>query len=163
MTAAQYERWTAPFRSPGRAKAVRVINRGLTVLSFAAYPLALAWLWMQNDPRLWSSILVPGAGFGAVSLFRRVYNAPRPYEALDIVPLKEKDKQGQSFPSRHVFSIFIIAMTLLRLSVPLGAVFLTFGVVLAWCRVILGVHFPRDVLAGAVVGIFWAWVGYWMI
>ena len=162
MTAGDYNRWSAPFRTPGRAGAVRAVNRTLTLLCFLCYPLSLLWLLARADARLWGCIALPGSGFLLVSLFRRRFNAPRPYEALDIVPLMEKGKHGQSFPSRHVFSIFIIAMTLLRLSVPLGVVFLTFGVVLAWCRVILGVHFPRDVIAGGIAGILWGLPGFFL-
>jgi hypothetical protein len=107
-------------------------------------------------------IALPGSGFLLVSLFRSRFNAPRPYEALDIIPLMEKDKHGQSFPSRHVFSIFVIAMTLLRLCAPLGWALLCCGMVLAWCRVILGVHFPRDVIAGGIAGILWGLPGFFL-
>lgn len=163
MTSEQYRRWSAPFRTPGRTRGVIAVNQGLTLLCFAAYPLCLGLLWLGRDPRLWQCVTVPGTGFWAVTLFRRLYNAPRPYEALDIQPLKTKDKRGQSFPSRHVFSVTIIAMTLLWLRPPLGWVFLVLSAVLAWCRVILGVHFPRDVAAGAAAGLLWGAAGYFLL
>ena len=46
---------------------------------------------------------------------------------------------------------------------PLGGVFLAVGVLIALIRVIGGVHFPRDVLSGAVLGAACGAVGFWLI
>ena len=37
------------------------------------------------------------------------------------------------------------------------------GALLAWCRVVGGVHFPRDVIAGALIGIGCGVLGYYVI
>lgn len=163
MTGEQYRRWSAPFRPSKRARALRLLNRALTAGVFVLYPLLLADLALGRDGRLMPCVLVPGSGFLVVSVFRRWYNAPRPYEALDIQPLKEKDRRGQSFPSRHVFSAFVIAVTGLWLFPPLGLALMGAGAALAWCRVILGVHWPRDVAAGAALGLLWGLAGFWLL
>ena len=54
-------------------------------------------------------------------------------------------------------------MTYLWLCPPAGIAFLLLGTALALCRVIGGVHFPRDVLAGAVMGVLSGIIGYWLI
>lgn len=162
MTKEQYQRWSAPFRSPKGELRLNRLNFLLTRLCYAAYPLCLLWLAATRDSRGVPALLVPAVSFGLVSLFRNLYNAQRPYELLEIQPLIHKDKKGKSFPSRHVFSVFVIAMTFLWLCPPAGAVFLVVGVLLALCRVIGGVHFPRDVIAGALAGIA-AGACYWLI
>ena len=162
MTREQYERWSAPLRSPRGEAGLNRLNFILTRLCYVAYPLALLWLALNRDRRGIPALVIPAVSFLAVSVFRSVYNAPRPYELLDIRPLIHKDKKGKSFPSRHVFSVFIIAMTFLWLFPPLGAVFLAVGVLLAACRVLGGVHFPRDVIAGALVAIV-AGLIYWIL
>ena len=55
-------------------------------------------------------ILTPLTSFIVVSFFRKCIDAQRPYVKYNITPLVKKDKEGESMPSRHVFSITIIAM-----------------------------------------------------
>ena len=71
----------------------------------------------------------------------------------DILPLIPRDGQGQSFPSRHVFSIFLIGTLWCGVWLPVGILLILFGILLACIRVAAGVHFPKDVLWGAIFGI----------
>ena len=57
----------------------------------------------------------------------------------------------------------MIAMAALWVSVPAGIVILAAGVFLAAVRVIGGVHFVSDVIAGAVLGIGLGWIGFFLI
>ncbi len=161
MTAEQYRRWTRPFR--GKEGLVETLNRMLTRLGWLLYPVLLLALALKGDPRLLRCVLVPGVSFAAVTLVRRWINAPRPYEALEIDPIIHKDTKGQSMPSRHVFSMFVIAVTYLWIQPWIGVILLLLGVVLAVLRVLGGVHFPRDVLVGALCGIGSGLVGYWLL
>ena len=163
MTPAQYARLSAPFRPEKRRRALLAVNRVLTYGCYAAYPLLLAALAVQRDGHFWRALLVPGISFVLLSLVRRLINAPRPYEALDIDPLIHKDTHGKSLPSRHVFSMFVIAMTFLWLLPPVGILLLICGAVLAAVRVIGGVHYPRDVIVGAAVGVLAGIIGFWVI
>ena len=70
-----------------------------------------------------------------------------------IQPLIKKDSLGKSFPSRHVFSATTIAMFTLLLNPWLGGTMLFLAAILAILRVLGGVHYPSDVLAGYVIGI----------
>ena len=97
-------------------------------------------------------LAVTGVPFIIVSVIRHLINAPRPYELLPFYEKKPKHKSGRSFPSRHVFSIFVIGTVLLIDSPILGAGILVLGVLLAALRVLLGLHFIRDVIAGAAIG-----------
>ena len=154
MTKQQYEKWSAPFRRNEKAlKGLLYLNRGLTALVFAAYPLLLLYLFVTGSKKCFSCVMVPAVSFVGVSLFRRWYSAGRPYELLDITPLIQKDTRGKSFPSRHVFSVFIIGMTFFYVNGMLGCAVFFIGIVTAFVRVIGGVHFPKDVAAGAALGV----------
>ena len=112
MTKEQYEAVSRPFRGrPGAVKALKTLNRVLTLSCYLLYPALLLWAFVTKDPRLLRLVLVPAISFVSLSVVRRGLNRPRPYEALDIVPLIPREKKGESFPSRHVFSVFVIAMT----------------------------------------------------
>lgn len=161
MTASLYTRLSAPFRP--YAGAIRAVNRLLTLSVYIAYPALLLFLLLTRDPRLLRAVITPGVAFVALTLLRKWCNAPRPYEVLDITPLIPKDTRGNSFPSRHVFSVFVIDMAFWWVFPPLGGVFLAVGVLIALIRVIGGVHFPRDVLSGAVMGAACGAVGFWLI
>ena len=163
MTARQYARISAPFRQDSTKKVLLAANRAMTWGCYLAYPILLLVLAIHRDGRFWRALLVPGISFVLLSLVRRALNFPRPYEALDIDPLIHKDTKGKSMPSRHVFSIFVIAMTFLWIVPWLGIVLLILGAALACVRVIGGVHFPRDVLVGAAVGILCGLVGFYLI
>ena len=99
------------------------------------------------------TVLTAGIAFVAVSLFRYFYNAPRPYEKDSLIPPpKENAKKGQSFPSRHVFSAFTIALMVCVYRPILGAIALICAVFLAYLRVKCHYHSFLDVFCGALLG-----------
>lgn len=108
-------------------------------------------------------VLVPLTGFLAVTIIRKFINAPRPYTLYNITPIIHKYKAYESFPSRHTFSITIIAMAVLYSNVLMGILMLVLSVVLGITRVIAGVHFFKDVVAAWVIGVIWGIIGFWII
>lgn len=152
MNAEQYNRWSAPFRSPGASKAVTLANRATTMTFYVLYPILLIMLAVQLNPLAIPCLVTPAITFVGLSTIRKKINAPRPYEVLDIDPIIKKDTRGKSFPSRHVFSAFVIVMCWMAYSPAAGSVLLALGVVVAALRVIGGVHFPKDVIGGALMG-----------
>lgn len=104
------------------------------------------------------SLIVP---FLILSLARRVINAKRPYEVYDF-HVKIEGKSGSSFPSRHAFSAFAIAVALMPEAAPLGIVAIMFGLALCAVRVLLGLHFVADVAAGALIGVIGSLIGLWI-
>ena len=164
MTKEQYIKITEPLRSnPERAKRVTSLNHVLTALVFCVYPLYLFMLFTDKNPWLWRAILVPAVSFVGLSIVRKIINAPRPYEKFDMPPVLEKDTKGKSFPSRHVFSVFVIAVTVFVRNPVAGCILAMIGIMIAVIRVIGGVHTVWDVTAGAAVGILSGVIGYYML
>lgn len=152
MTAKQYQFISRPFSTPGRKKALQTVNQLLTGIDFLLYPALVAWQFAAGGAWM-RSILGAGIPFVLLSLFRKLVNRPRPYEVLQIRPLLQKDSSGCSFPSRHVFSAFLIAMCYYAVNPGIGFCLLLLGAILAAIRVVGGVHYLSDVLAGAAFGI----------
>lgn len=137
---------------PPYQKATIWLNRYITYIMYLIYPLFLLDRVIQ-DSWDWKYLLIPALGFVLLSLVRKVINIPRPYEVYAIHPLISKASKGNSMPSRHVFSATIISMCLLTSNLGLGSLGLFLSATLAFCRVLVGVHFPKDVLVGLFLGI----------
>ena len=164
MTEELYRRSLAWFRADVRRERAAVLcMRGLTGLFAASYGvLVVVLLILKEGSLLWRCFLVPAVGFAVVSVFRHLLDRPRPCEVYHIEPLQERNVPGRSFPSRHTFSGVLIAMVFLRVFPPLGVVFLLLAAVLGTLRILSGLHFIRDVIAGAAAafaiglfGLFW--------
>ena len=59
--------------------------------------------------------------------------------------------EGLSFPSAHATSSFACATAMTRIA-PEAAVLFVLATAIAVCRPYLGMHYPSDVLAGALLG-----------
>ncbi|WP_165253320.1 phosphatase PAP2 family protein [Adlercreutzia sp. ZJ304] len=135
----------------------------LTAIGYIAYPLLLVLLAIFDRQMLLRCIVVPAIGFVGVSIFRNIVNAPRPYEVNDTAPLIPKNTRGHSFPSRHTFSMFTIACTWMLYQPIVGTALLVLACAMAVIRVVGGVHFPRDVIVGAISAIVVCAAGYLLI
>lgn len=132
---------------------IDIVGKILTVVTAILYFVEIALLVMNREYKLMAGlIIVPALFFVLLSEFRKKINAKRPYELYGFKPLIKKDTRGLSFPSRHVFSIFIIGGSIWVINRFLGIIILIMGLFLAIIRVTTGVHFPRDVIAGAIIG-----------
>ena len=113
-----------------------------------------------DEPLVIPAALVPAAAFWVGSALRARINRPRPYTALGYQPLFPKNEAGRSMPSRHCFSAAAIAVVALHCSLPMGVVLAVLAVLIAVSRVITGVHYISDVLAGLAFGSGFALVGW---
>ncbi len=101
---------------------------------------------------------------GAVtSALKKTFNERRPFDKHpDEVVYRNGSSGGASFPSGHTSAAFNLATSLaLRYKKPIVIIpaFLYAGCI-GWSRIYQGVHYPSDVLAGALVGAGTAWVSY---
>jgi len=64
----------------------------------------------------------------------------------------EKETAGKSFPSRHAACAGVIAVTALKTLPPLGVFLSLVALGICLSRVLAGVHFLRDVVAGLLLG-----------
>ncbi|CQR24873.1 membrane-associated phospholipid phosphatase [Streptococcus varani] len=149
-----YKNLTSSIRqSPLALSLLATFNRSVTKLMYLLYPLLLGYISLNSPNQLLIYILVPGLTFLLVTIIRKVINQARPYEKWSIQPIMTKDTVGQSMPSRHVFSATMISMCFLSFNICLGLVLLILSATLAICRVLGGVHYPKDVIAGMLIGI----------
>ena len=143
--------------NPFFLRLLRAFNRFMTVVMPIVYLTLLATSYLQEGfgKQVLIYVFVPASGFVILSLLRKKINAPRPYEEWDIKPLLDRDRPGQSMPSRHVFSATIISITCLHASLSVGVILLILSAILGLVRVLGGVHFPKDVVVGYICALVW--------
>ena len=88
----------------------------------------------------------------ASEILKFILARPRPYEVLSGAR-HITDVTGYSLPSGHATAAFA-AFTVIGIKYGYLYIFLGLAVVVAISRIYMGVHYPSDVLAGALLGIF---------
>ena len=90
-------------------------------------------------------------------VIRFFYYRPRPFLTHPVTQLFNHDISG-SFPSGHMTFIFpLIALVYLK-NKKLGALFIFLGALIGLARIYCGVHYPSDIAAGIIIGIFCGWL-----
>lgn len=86
------------------------------------------------------------------TIIKSIIQAPRPYLVFpDINPLLFKT--GFSFPSGHSTFLMALGVSIYLSSKKVGVIFIIFAILIGLARIIVGVHFPIDILVGFIVGI----------
>lgn len=77
---------------------------------------------------------------------------PRPYQALRRVEAGAAPLDAFSFPSGHTLHAAAFTLVALQYWPGLAPLLVPFALLTAASRVVLGLHYPSDVLAGAALG-----------
>jgi undecaprenyl-diphosphatase len=125
-----------------------------------AIGVAAVALWLLARPggdRKWK--LATGSALGAAALGLLInkvisssWHRDRPFQTHHVAHIWGARKTDASFPSDHASAAFGIAVAVALLDPFAGALFLVLAVLIAVGRVVIGEHYPGDVLAGAAIG-----------
>ena len=99
-----------------------------------------------------SSALALSASHIPVHILKEVLPRRRPYVKIEKTKTHENPLQDPSFPSGHTTAIFSVVLPYI-LYVPHLSIFLIpLAISVGISRIYLGLHYPSDVLAGALLG-----------
>ena len=82
----------------------------------------------------------------------------RPFEVNQELPMTLTIQTDSAFPSGHAALAFGLATTLWLHNKKLGFIFLVSALVVGVARVLSNVHYPQDILGGALLGLATAFV-----
>ncbi len=141
------------------AKALRLVSHSAGIYAFFLFLYVCAHNLFISPMSSLKLCIILGSSYIAVSLVRKFIDAPRPYELYEFFDSAPKNKKGHSFPSRHTFLVFAIATLCAPFALIPALVLYLLALFLALSRVLLGIHFIRDVLAGALLGFVCSAIG----
>lgn len=90
-------------------------------------------------------------------IIRYFYYRPRPFLSHDIIALINHSDSG-SFPSGHMTLFFALSAVIYCYDRKLGWLFFISSTVMGVARVFCGVHYPLDIISGAIIGIVSVWL-----
>jgi membrane-associated phospholipid phosphatase len=143
----------------------RVITNSAAPVSIAT-PLIICGIGLINhDSTIIRNSLTIGSSIAVTVILTTIakytFNRPRPFETYPFIE-KESGGGSPSLPSGHTSEAFALA-TSVSLNYSkwyiIAPSFLWAGAV-GYSRMDLGVHYPSDVLAGAILGSTCAWVTF---
>ena len=138
---------------------------GIERASIPFMVVATGVLWFLSRPggdRRWK--LASGSGFAAAAVafvvnyvIHSAWDRPRPYES-HVIRHPWSVSTDASFPSDHASVALAIAFAVLAFDLTAGSVLLVAAILIAVGRVLIGAHYPGDVLASLGVALVAAFV-----
>lgn len=101
-----------------------------------------------------------------VELIKALTDRARPFNLLRETRVIGWREPGLSFPSGHTAqTFFVVTLCLSQLNWPVQLAMGLYAVaaLVAFTRIYVGAHYPRDVLAGATLGLVWGTLGILVI
>jgi undecaprenyl-diphosphatase len=97
-------------------------------------------------------------GLGIVALIQHFYQHPRPFVDRNDVDLLIPHSADSSFPSEHVIVASALAGAFIWNQRWLGIPLLCGTLALSFARVMVGIHYPADVVASIALGLVISWI-----
>ena len=123
--------------------------------------ILLIWLlknFRQHPPLFWQMITAAILSRGIITeTIRFFWHRARPFAEQNFVPLIPH-ADSASFPSGHATFFFAIGTVLYMYNKKAGIVFLAGSALIVMARILAGLHWPSDIIAGAFIGIASGWL-----
>ncbi len=127
-------------------------------LSYVMLGLLVAYFAFRKEKFIvLSMIVVVIASTLTAAVLKNTTHRERPYQTLDVRQLVEEDN-NRSFPSNHVQLSFALSTIVFYFYRRSGLVLFLLSLLMGIGRIYVGVHYPSDVLGGAIIGIMIAFV-----
>lgn len=131
-----------------------------------AFVLLLIMLWWRNKKNdriiVFQALFAFSLSYSVNRLIELFLYRERPFITHDIIQLVEH-AANSSFPSDHASSALSIAITLMVVTFRYRYLWCLFAILIAFSRVWVGVHYPFDVLVGALSGVLIALVTHFSL
>jgi undecaprenyl-diphosphatase len=146
-------RWVIAHRSPLLNQTMITLSHG-GALVWALGALLLGLLFRHRWPGVFQVTLAIGlAALLADVAAKPVVARHRPFMSISGYEVMAKPQRSGSFPSTHAAGAFAGAYAMSGLFPELRGALWIAAVLVAFARVYVGVHYPLDVIGGALIGL----------
>ena len=119
---------------------------------------SIAGIFPKHTAAMWRMWLAIALTFIVVDDgVKKFANRPRPFEVDRSIQLIDARPDSPSFPSNHAAMAIAGALAGTRMMPVAGFVLWPLAIVISISRVYLGLHWPTDVIVGAVCGFAVTW------
>ena len=117
--------------------------------------IILAWLLTKRKMVLFRLLFLYAIQSAVAYSIKFLVNRKRPLIFLETVtqlPKSQGEILDPSFPSAHTFCAFMMATVLSHWFPRYRVIFFITAAFIGWTRIYLGLHYPTDVVVGALLG-----------
>jgi len=136
---------------------------GIYFAEYFGYALILSlFLFLAIGFRKYLKMLIQAfvsavlARFIIVEFIRWLWQKPRPFVENNVNLLLTHD--APAFPSGHAAFFFALSTIVYLYNKKIGILFFIASFLICLARIFTGLHWPSDILAGAIIGILSAWL-----
>lgn len=130
------------------------------------YALMIGMLLMHGGEGLLPVLHMAIAGLVGTLIYKWLKGKtlrPRPFEVRQDVRLTGKPLDNFSFPSGHTLHAVVFGIVALSYFPQLSIIVIPFMILVGLSRIVLGLHYPSDVIAGALIGALIAGLSFLLI
>lgn len=124
--------------------------------------LIITWFWSAQSKKIALGATLAGLFSWVIfaKILASIVKRPRPFDSGGFTEVLFK-RPDFSFPSDHAAFLFAVTFYFYLAGYKKLAYFLVImAVLISFARIGLGVHFPGDIIAGAILGLLGGWIVY---
>ena len=153
---------------PGESHFLIALSRIVAGDVIGLVPLLLVLLWVRGRPErrggLVATAIAAALALGANQIVGQFWYEPRPF-MIGLGRTLMAHAPENSFPSDHTTFMMTVGIGLIATGAAprWGRIVTLAGVLVAWARIYLGVHFPLDMIASAIIAGIFAALSVWLV
>ncbi|MGN6573526.1 MAG: undecaprenyl-diphosphatase [Pseudolabrys sp.] len=153
---------------PGESHVLIALGRVVAGDVIGLVPLLLVLLWIRGRPDrragLVATAIAAALALGANQIVGQFWYEPRPF-MIGLGRTLMAHAPENSFPSDHTTFMLTVGIALIATGAAprWGRIVTLAGVLVAWARIYLGLHFPLDMLASAIIAGIFATLSVWLV
>jgi len=153
---------------PGESPLLIALGRIVAADAIGLVPVLLVLLWIRGRPDrrggLVATAVATALALGANQIVGQFWYEPRPF-MIGLGRTLLAHAPENSFPSDHTTFMLTVGIGLIATGAAprWGRVVTIAGVLVAWARIYLGLHFPLDMVASALIAGIFAALSVWLV